>query len=188
MSRCPSSTHTPRGQPLNSPLCACAVQATRPHQIPWFVEQGGPGDTTIGVFVNLVLPMKSPGLINIFKGRDLLFVEERGTRYSRPFCRVLRSTPTTLRWPKVKYRLRTRVGSGRATRASRPVESIPTLSTPAKTPLTSFMWQKPWVIGSSTSTAASYGTLLGQYVTAQSGQHKATLRSAILDGVVLAGH
>ncbi len=30
----------------------------------------------------------------------------------------------------------------------------------------------------------SYGTLLGQYVTAQSGQHKARLRSAILDGVV----
>jgi pimeloyl-ACP methyl ester carboxylesterase len=30
----------------------------------------------------------------------------------------------------------------------------------------------------------SYGTLLGQYVTAQAGQHKAKLRSAILDGVV----
>jgi hypothetical protein len=30
------------------------------------------------VFVNIVLPMESPGLIHILMGRDLLIVEERG--------------------------------------------------------------------------------------------------------------
>ena len=51
---------------------------------PLFVEQGGPGDSTIGVIVDWALPTL-PALPAFLKSRDLIFVEERGTRYSKPF-------------------------------------------------------------------------------------------------------
>ena len=51
---------------------------------PLFVEQGGPGDSTIGDILDGALP-HFPELPGLLKGRDLIFLEERGTRYSRPF-------------------------------------------------------------------------------------------------------
>ena len=58
-------------------LAVVRVRSTSdtPTPDPLFVEQGGPGDTTIGVFVNAAIPGKSPGLIAILKSRDLIFVE-----------------------------------------------------------------------------------------------------------------
>jgi hypothetical protein len=51
---------------------------------PLFVEQGGPGDSTIGIIADWALPTL-PELQAVLRSRDLVFVEERGTRYSRPF-------------------------------------------------------------------------------------------------------
>ena len=174
----------PQGPSIQLAVVRVCNSSATPAPDPLFVEQGGPGDTTIGVFVNFALPMKSPGLINILKGRDLLFVEERGTRYSKPFlsCPEINAhnvavakgekAPTDPGWIKAcNARFK---ASGINPNAFNTRENSADIFYVAET----LGYREFNFYG------GSYGTLLGQYVTAQDGQHKARLRSAILDGVV----
>jgi hypothetical protein len=55
-----------------------------PASDPLFILQGRPGSSGIDVFVNKVLP-NYPQLPALLKSRDLVFLEERGTLYSKPF-------------------------------------------------------------------------------------------------------
>ncbi|MEA1618020.1 hypothetical protein SOQ14_03730 [Erythrobacter sp. T5W1-R] len=89
----------PKSQPPKIYDCGCGDEQQPRHQAvtvrlrstgqspagdPLFVEQGGPGDSTIGVIVDQIFP-NLPGLKAVLESRDLVFVEERGTRYSKPF-------------------------------------------------------------------------------------------------------
>jgi pimeloyl-ACP methyl ester carboxylesterase len=174
----------PKGPTIQLAVVRVRSSSNTPAPDPLFVEQGGPGDTTIGVFVNLVLPMKSPGLIHILKARDLLFVEERGTRYSKPFlsCPEINAhnvavakgeiAPTDPGWIKAcNARFK---ATGINPNAFNTWENATDIFFVAET----LGYREFNFYG------GSYGTLLGQYVTAQSGLHRAKMRSAILDGVV----
>lgn len=180
----PEQHAQPQGPTIDLAVVRVRSSSHTPAPDPLFVEQGGPGDTTIGVFVNLALPMKSPGLINILKGRDLFFVEERGTRYSKPFrsCPEINAhnvavakgekAPTDPGWIKA-CNARFKVGG-----------IIPSAFNTRKNAADIFYVAETLVYREFNFYGGSYGTLLGQYATAQDGKHKARLRSAILDGVV----
>lgn len=171
------------------PMIQLAVVRVRsasnaPAPDPLFVEQGGPGDTTIGVFVNLALPMKSPGLINILKSRDLLFVEERGTRYSKPFlsCPEINAHNVA-----VAKREKAPTDSGWIMACNQRFQATginPSAFNTHENAADIFYVAETLGYREFNYYGGSYGTLLGQYVTAQNGKHKAKLRSAILDGVV----
>lgn len=152
---------------------------------PLFVEQGGPGDSTIGVIVNVLFP-NLPGLKTVLETRDLVFVEERGTRYSKPFLtcpeydakniavakgEMAYTDPSWFRTCQARFQ-KQGIGLG----AFNTVENAADVYLVAET------------LGYSAFNyyGVSYGTLLGQYVIAQADQHKAKLRSVIIDGVVRA--
>ncbi|MBK9443870.1 MAG: alpha/beta fold hydrolase [Comamonadaceae bacterium] len=180
----PAQRAYPQGPTIQLAVVRVRSSSNTPEADPLFVEQGGPGDTTIGVFVNFALPMKSPGLINILKGRDLIFVEERGTRYSKPFlsCPEINAhnvavakgekAATDPGWIKACNERFKAAGINPSAFNTR--ENAADIYFVAET----LGYQQFNFYG------GSYGTLLGQYVSAQSGKHKAKLRSAILDGVV----
>ena len=167
-------------------LAVVRVRSTgnTPAPDPLFVEQGGPGDTTIGVFVNAAIPGKSPGLIAILKSRDLIFVEERGTRYSKPF----------LSCPEINaYKVAVAKGEKDATDPGWIKSCNDRFKSHGTNPSAFNTRENATDIYFVAETlgyrqfnfyGGSYGTLLGQYVIAQTDKHKAKLRSAILDGVV----
>ncbi|MFN7286361.1 MAG: alpha/beta hydrolase [bacterium] len=156
-----------------------------PADDPLFVEQGGPGDSTIGVIVNQLFP-HLPGLKAVLETRDLVFVEERGTRYSKPFLtcpeydakniavakgEMAYSDPSWFRTCQARFQKQgVRLG------AFNTVENAADVYFVAE------------ILGYRAFNyyGVSYGTLLGQYVIAQADQHKAKLRSVIIDGVVRA--
>jgi pimeloyl-ACP methyl ester carboxylesterase len=150
---------------------------------PLFVEQGGPGGTTIGVFADLALP-NYPQLKSILQNRDLIFMEERGTKYSNPYlsCPEVNAHNIAVAKGEKEYtdpdwikachdRFKTK---GIDPNAFNTRENAADVYYVAAT----LGYQHFNFYG------VSYGTLLGQYVIAQSDKHKAKLRSVILDGVV----
>ena len=156
---------------------------TRPTADPLFVEQGGPGDSTIGVIVDWAVPTL-PELQAVLKTRDLVFVEERGTRYSKPFLtcpeydakniaiakgELAYTDPSWFRTCQDRFK-----AQGINLGAFNTHENAADVYFVAETlGYAEFNYY-----------GVSYGTLLGQYVIAQADQHQARLRSVILDGVV----
>jgi pimeloyl-ACP methyl ester carboxylesterase len=180
----PEQHAQPKGPTIQLAVVRVRNSSNAPAPDPLFVEQGGPGDTTIGVFVNFALPMKSPGLINILKGRDLLFVEERGTRYSKPFlsCPEINAHNVSVAKGEIAP---TDPGWIQACNARFKASGInPNAFNTRENATDIFYVAENLGYREFNFYGGSYGTLLGQYVTAQAGQHKAKLRSAILDGVV----
>jgi pimeloyl-ACP methyl ester carboxylesterase len=118
------------------------------------------------------------------QGRDLVFVEQRGTELSRPFFACPEQTahnlavardeiaPTDTRW-MVECRDRS-LAAGIDPSAFNTAENA------------ADMYAVAAVLGYEQFNfyGVSYGTLLGQYVVAQAESHPAQLRSVILDGVV----
>lgn len=167
-------------------LAVVRVRSTgnTPAPDPLFVEQGGPGDTTIGVFVNAAIPGKSPGLIAILKSRDLIFVEERGTRYSKPY----------LSCPEINaYKIAVATGEKDATDSGwmkacndrfRSQGINPSAFNTRENASDIYFVAETIGYRQFNFYGGSYGTLLGEYVIAQTDKHKAKLRSAILDGVM----
>ncbi|MEX0269335.1 alpha/beta hydrolase [Leptolyngbyaceae cyanobacterium UHCC 1019] len=150
---------------------------------PLFVEQGGPGGTTIGVFANVALP-EFPELKALLERRDLIFMEERGTRYAKPFLFCPEFNAHTIAvaqgqqnytdpgWIKACHdRFKTQ---GVNLNAFNTRENAADVYFVAET----LGYRQFNFYG------VSYGTLLGQYVIAQADKHKAKLRSVIMDGVV----
>ncbi len=175
------------GQPEERTI-QLAVVRTRstskaPAADPLFVEQGGPGDSTIGDIVDGALPAY-PELPALSKNRDLIFVEERGTRYSRPFlaCPELNAhniavakgqrSYTDSSWIKVcNDRIKAQGINPSAFNTRENAADVYAVAEALGYPQFNYY-------------GVSYGTLLGQYVIAQADKHKAKLRSVILDGVV----
>jgi pimeloyl-ACP methyl ester carboxylesterase len=150
---------------------------------PLFVEQGGPGDSTIGVIVNWAVP-SLPELQAVLSSRDLVFVEERGTRYSKPFLtcpeydakniavakgEMAYTDPSWFKTCQERFK-----AQGIDLNAFNTRENAADVYFVAETlGYRAFNYY-----------GVSYGTLLGQYVIAQADKHTAKLRSVILDGVV----
>lgn len=80
----PEQHAQPQGSTIQLGVVRTRSSGVAPAADPLVVEQGGPGDSTIGDIVNGGLP-KFPELPALLKGRDLIFVEERGTRFAKPF-------------------------------------------------------------------------------------------------------
>lgn len=179
----PEQHALPKGRTIQLAVVRIRSTSESPAADPLFVEQGGPGDSTIGVIVDWAVPTL-PELEAVLKSRDLVFVEERGTRYSRPFL----SCPeydarniaiakgemgyTDASWFKTcEERFK---AQGINLNAFNTRENAADVYFVAETlGYRAFNYY-----------GISYGTLLGQYVIAQADKHKAKLRSVILDGVV----
>lgn len=182
--RAPELHARPGGRTIELAVVRTRATSPAPTPDPLFVEQGGPGDTTIGVFVNFALPAKSPGLLAILENRDLVFVEERGTRYSRPYLSCPEINAHNIAVAK-REKPFTDPGWIRACHERFKAQGInPGAFNTRENAADMFFVAETLGYRSFNFYGGSYGTLLGQYVIAQSGQHRARLRSAILDGVV----
>jgi pimeloyl-ACP methyl ester carboxylesterase len=179
----PEQHALPKGRTIQLAVVRIRSTSEKPAADPLFVEQGGPGDSTIGVIVDWAVPTL-PELEAVLKTRDLVFVEERGTRYSKPFLSCPEydakniaiakgamnyTDPSWFKTCKDRFKAK-----GINLDAFNTRENAADVYFAAET------------LGYPTFNyyGVSYGTLLGQYVIAQADKHKAKLRSAILDGVV----
>jgi pimeloyl-ACP methyl ester carboxylesterase len=63
---------------IQIPIGILPAKADNPFSDPLFVSQGGPGGSTLDVFPNIL--RYSP----IHETRDIVFIDQRGTRYARP--------------------------------------------------------------------------------------------------------
>ena len=179
----PEQHALPNGRSILLAVVRIRSTSASPAPDPLFVEQGGPGDSTIGVIVDWAVPTL-PELQAVLKTRDLVFVEERGTRYSKPFLscpeydakniavakgEMAYTDPSWFATCQARFK-----AQGINLNAFNTRENAADVYSVAET------------LGYRTFNyyGVSYGTLLGQYVIAQADKHKATLRSVILDGVV----
>ena len=179
----PEQHGQPRGRTIQLAVVRTRSTSNAPAADPLFVEQGGPGDSTIGDILDGALP-NFPELPALLKSRDLIFVEERGTRYSRPFlaCPELNAhniavakgqrSYTDSSWIKVcNQRIRAQGINPSAFNTRENASDVYAVAEALGCPQFNYY-------------GVSCGTLLGQYVIAQADKHKAKLRSVILDGVV----
>jgi pimeloyl-ACP methyl ester carboxylesterase len=150
---------------------------------PLFVEQGGPGDSTIGVIVDWAFPTL-PELQAVLRSRDLVFVEERGTRYSKPFLSCPEYDAKNIAVAKGERGYTDpswfKVCNDRFKQQGINLNAFNTRENAADVYFVAETLGYPKF----NYYGVSYGTLLGQYVIAQADKHKAKLRSVILDGVV----
>jgi pimeloyl-ACP methyl ester carboxylesterase len=179
----PEQHALPQGRTIQLAVVRIRSTSKNPAADPLFVEQGGPGDSTIGVIVNWAVP-SLPELQAVLRSRDLVFVEERGTRYSRPFLscpeydakniaiakgEMVYTDPSWFKTCHERFK-----AQGINLNAFNTRENAADVYFVAETlGYRAFNYY-----------GVSYGTLLGQYVIAQADKHKAKLRSVILDGVV----
>jgi pimeloyl-ACP methyl ester carboxylesterase len=179
----PEQHALPKGRSIQLAVVRIRSTSKRPAADPLFVEQGGPGDSTIGVIVDWAVPTL-PELQAVLKSRDLVFVEERGTRYSKPFlsCPEYDAKNIAIAKGEMGYTdpswfktcLDRFKSQGVDFNAFNTRENAADIYFVAET------------LGYRTFNyyGVSYGTLLGQYVIAQADKHQSKLRSVILDGVV----
>lgn len=181
----PEQHAVPTGRAIQLAAVRIRSTSTRPAADPLFVEQGGPGDSTIGVIVNKIFPAL-PELQAVLKGRDLVFVEERGTRYSRPFlaCPEYDARNIAVAKGEMAYTDPSWFKTCQARFQTQGIrlEAFNTLENAADI----YFVAETLGYRAFNYYGVSYGTLLGQYVIAQADQHKAKLRSVIIDGVVRA--
>jgi pimeloyl-ACP methyl ester carboxylesterase len=179
----PEQHAKPNGRTIQLGVIRTRSTGQTPAADPLFIEQGGPGDSTIGDIANGALP-KFPELQALLQGRDLIFVEERGTRYAKPFlfCPELHAHNIAVAQGKQRYtdpgwikacnaRLRAQGINPSAFNTRENAADIYAVAETLGYPVFNYY-------------GVSYGTLLGQYVIAQADQHRPKLRSVILDGVV----
>lgn len=179
----PEQHAQPNGRTIQLAVVRIRSTSKSPAADPLFVEQGGPGDSTIGVIVDKALPI-FPEQHAVLKTRDLVFVEERGTRFSKPFLscpeydakniavakgEMAYTDPAWFKPCQDRFK-----AQGVHLGAFNTLENAADVYFVAET------------LGYRTFNyyGVSYGTLLGQYVIAQANKHKAKLRSVIIDGVV----
>ena len=179
----PEQHGQPNGRTIQLAVVRTRSTSKAPAADPLFVEQGGPGDSTIGDIADGALP-KYPELPALLRNRDLVFVEERGTRFSKPFlsCPELNvhniavakglETFTDSSWIKVcNDRIKAQGINPSAFNTRENAADVYAVAETLGYPQFNYY-------------GVSYGTLLGQYVIAQADKHKAKLRSVIVDGVV----
>jgi len=143
---------------------------------PLFITQGGPGGSTLELFPEMIYPNRSGG------ERDLVFVEQRGTRYSYPNldCSV---TDWLEERPEDEdpddYDFIDFLASCRKDLVERGVHlngfTTPQIARDFEMVRQALGYEKINFYG------VSYGTLVGQYLAAQ---YPESVRSLVLDGVV----
>lgn len=173
----------PKGRTIQLAVVRIRSTSKSPAADPLFVEQGGPGDSTIGVIVDKVMPAL-PELKAVLKSRDLVFVEERGTRYARPFlaCPEYDARNIAVARGEMAY---TDPGWFKTCQARFQAQGIRLDAFNTRENAADVYWVAETLgYRAFNYYGVSYGTLLGQYVIAQSDKHQAKLRSVILDGVV----
>lgn len=179
----PEQHARPAGPTIELAVVRIRSTGKRPAGDPLFVEQGGPGDSTIGVIVDWAVPAL-PELQAVLKSRDLVFVEERGTRYSRPFlsCPEYDARNIAVAKGELAY---TDPGWFRTCQQRFEAQGI-NLNAFNTRENAADVYFVAETLGYPAFNyyGVSYGTLLGQYVIAQADKHTAKLRSVILDGVV----
>jgi amidase len=145
---------------------------------PLFMEQGGPGGSTIDYFPSVI-----GKLLPILKTRDVVLVEQRGTRHSMP----------SLYCPE-EHEHKVAVLKGEASKddfsymeaCKARMEKEANLSAFNTRQNAADMYAVAEALGYDQFNyyGVSYGTLLGQYVMNQAAEHPGMLRSVILDSVV----
>lgn len=188
ISDCGYVTAPERHSEPNGPTVELAVVRVRstgddPTPDPLFMEQGGPGGSTIAIFPTAALPALADQQA-ILDTRDMVYVEQRGTLFSKPYLycpeevdhdiQVLKgqADEDDLSWVEAcRDRLEE---EGVDFSAFNSIENAADIYFVAET-LGYDLFNYYGI---------SYGTLLGQYVMDQSQEHDAQLRSVILDGVV----
>jgi len=145
---------------------------------PLFMEQGGPGGSTIDYFPSVI-----GKLLPILKTRDVVLVEQRGTRHSMP----------SLYCPE-EHEHKVAVLKGEASKndfsymeaCKARMEKEANLSAFNTKQNAADMYAVAEALGYDQFNyyGVSYGTLLGQYVMNQAAEHPGMLRSVILDSVV----
>lgn len=181
----PEEHATSNGRTIQLAVVRLRSTGKHPAADPLFVEQGGPGDSTIGVIVNVLFP-HLPGLRTVLETRDLVFVEERGTRYSKPFlsCPEYDARNIAVAKGEMEYTDPSwfRTCQARFQKQGVRLGVFNTVENAADV----YFVAETLGYRAFNYYGVSYGTLLGQYVIAQADQHKAKLRSVIIDGVVRA--
>jgi len=189
MSDCGYVTVPERHSQPDGPTIKLAVVRTRsigknPAPDPLLLGQGGPGDSGISEFINeglVDVPVMSAWLAS----RDLVAIDQRGTRYSRPYLFCSEKTAHNIAVARgeqahedtdwiVACRDRL-LAEGVNFDAYNSVENAADFYTVAE------------VLGYDQFNyyGGSYGSLLGQYIMAQADKHTAQLRSVIIDAVVV---
>ena len=79
----PKHHSQPNGRTIQLAVVRTRSIGDNPAPDPLFMEQGGPGGSTIGIFPSQAVPFTNIGPA-ILQQRDLVFVEQRGTQFSRP--------------------------------------------------------------------------------------------------------
>ena len=179
----PEQHAVPRGRTIQLAVVRIRSTSKSPAADPLFVEQGGPGDSTIGVIVDWAVPTL-PELQAVLRSRDLVFVEERGTRYSRPFLSCPEYDARNIAVAKGEMAYTDpgwfRICHERFKAQGINLDAFNTRENAADV----YFVAETLGYRAFNYYGVSYGTLLGQYVIAQADKHKAKLRSVILDGVV----
>jgi pimeloyl-ACP methyl ester carboxylesterase len=173
----------PKGRTIQLAVVRVRSTSKNPAPDPLFILQGGPGGSGIGVFVNKALP-GLPQLPALQKNRDLVIVEERGTRYSKPFlsCPEFNAHNIAVAQGEQNY---TDSTSFKACNDRFKAQGInPSTFNTRENAADVYFVAETLGYKQFNYYGVSYGTLLGQYVIAQADKHKAKLRSVILDGVV----
>lgn len=181
----PERHSQPNGRTIQLAVVRTRSIGDNPAPDPLVMEQGGPGGSTIGEFPTQILPFTGAAPA-ILQHRDLVFVEQRGTQFSRPalLCPERVDHNVAVATGELEFsdpgwmtQCRDRLAAtGVNFSAFNSIENAADLYFVAE------------VLGYEQFNyyGVSYGTLLGQYVLAQAEEHKVKLRSVILDGVVRA--
>lgn len=179
----PEQHGQPQGRTIQLGVVRTRSTSKTPAADPLFVEQGGPGNTTIGVFANGGVTRVSQ-LKTLLESRDLIFMEDRGKQYAKSFlsCPEFNTHAIAVAkgeqaypdpgWIKACHdRFK---AQGINPNAFNTRENAADVYSVAET----LGYEQFNFYG------ISSGTLLGQYVITQADKHKVKLRSVILDGVV----
>ncbi|NJN96838.1 MAG: alpha/beta fold hydrolase [Anaerolineales bacterium] len=172
----------------DGPTIQVAVVRTRsssdtPAPDPLFMEQGGPGGSTIDIYPTVAMAVL-PNMKTLLNTRDLVFVEQRGTRHSKPSLLCPEQTAAnvaTLQGVQDKDDVTfLQACYARLQAEGVNFDAFNTVQNAAD------MYAVAEALGYNEFSyyGVSYGTLLGQYVIAQAKEHPVKLRSAIIDAVV----
>lgn len=179
----PEQHAQPQGRTIQLAVVRTRSTSKAPAADPLFVEQGGPGDSTIGDIVDGALPT-FPELPALLKSRDLIFVEERGTKYSKPFlfCPELNAHNIAVAQGQQNYTDPSWIKTCNDRFKAQGIN--PSAFNTRENAADVYFVAETLGYPQFNYYGVSYGTLLGQYVISQADKHKAKLRSVILDGVV----
>lgn len=179
----PEQHSQPNGRTIQLAVVRTRSIGDNPAPDPLIMEQGGPGGSTIGLFPSKIVPFTNVGT-GILQQRDMVFVEQRGTQFSRPAltCPERVDHNVAVAKGEVEFTDPSWITACRDRLATTGVNfsAFNSIENAAD------LYVVSEVLGYKQFNfyGASYGTLLGQYVMAQADQHPVKLRSLILDGVV----